>query len=328
MIGTYRIRKKIERRIFSRSGWMARSLRGNIPYLEAWRRPIIDISRSHGLGDVLLSTPALREIKRLNPKSHIRFYTKYPSLLRGLPYINEVFSMEHCPKNAIRLLCEDSLPSTFHISQLMGDCLGVNVTNIMPDCVVNHEMVKLYRARWGREFTIVVSLESSGFAPNKNWPIEYWDELIQRISKKFHVILIGNKTENDMFSSKMVTDMRGKTSLEDLIAIVASGNFYVGPMTGPYHIAAATGCPSLVILGGYESPNNACYPGSIVLSSNLPCSPCWLSDNCPHSKLCLTSISVDLVENKIINFFLTKGNPTSEVSASRMSRDNSKLHSY
>lgn len=307
MIGTYRIRKKIERKIFSRSGIIARCLRGNLPYFEAWRKPIIDVSRSHGLGDVLMSTPALRELKSLNPKAHIRFYTKYISLIEGLPYVNEVHSMEHCPKNAIRLLCEDSLPSNYHLSQIMGDCLGVTVTNTLPDCIVRQDLVNTYRSRWGKNFTIIISLSSSGHAPNKDWPIEYWEELIQRISKRFHIVLIGDQKDRFMNSfNTTLSDMRGKTSLEELIAIVAAGNLYVGPMSGPYHIAAATGCPSLVILGGYESPKNACYPGSIVLYSELPCSPCWLNNNCPHSKLCLTSIPVDLVEKKIMEFYHSK----------------------
>lgn len=302
MIGTYKVRKKIERHILGKSGAIARTLRGNVPFFEVWRNSLIDVTRSHGLGDVLIATPSLRELKRLNPRTYIRFYTKYPSLVKGLPYIDEVLTMDECPPDAIRLLCEDSLPTNFHLSQIMGDCLGIELQNTIPDCIVREDFLNHFRKKWGNDFAIVVSISTSGCAPNKEWPISYWNELLDRISQKVRVILVGDNKDNEKISSQFVDDLRGKTTLEELVAIIASGDLYIGPMSGPYHIAAGTHRPSMVILSGYEDPKNACYPGSLVFYNKLPCSPCWLNNNCPHSKLCLTSISVDSVEKKILEF--------------------------
>src|SRR5262249_8824214 len=53
-------------------------------------RPTFDIARFGGIGDVLMCTPGLRELKRKNPKVYIRFYTNHTALVRGLPYIDEV----------------------------------------------------------------------------------------------------------------------------------------------------------------------------------------------------------------------------------------------
>ena len=39
---------------------------------------------------MLMCTPALRALKRLRPECRIQFYTDRPSLVRGLPYIDDV----------------------------------------------------------------------------------------------------------------------------------------------------------------------------------------------------------------------------------------------
>lgn len=235
--------------------------------------------------------------------AYIRFYTHLPGLVRGLPYIDEVHPMDMAPPTTINLRYENIIPTNIHLAKIFGDCLGVQVHNIMPDCMVRDDLVGSFRVHWGKGPNIVVLMKASQYTPNKDWPMDYWNDLIKRISKKYHIILIGddNHFGNEKIeSSEMCTDMRGLTNLEELLAIVAAGDLYVGPVSGPSHIAAAVGCPSVVICGGYESHQNACYPNSIILYDAPQCSPCWLRTPCPYSKKCLTSITIDLVEKAIM----------------------------
>lgn len=234
---------------------------------------------------------------------HIRFYTHLPALVRGLPYIDEVHSMDMAPPSTIKLRYDNITPTNIHLAKIFGDCLGVKVQNIMPDCILRDDLVNTFRIQWGKGPNIIVLLRASQHTPNKDWPMEYWDELLKRISKKFHIVLIGddNYYNNEKIeSSGTYTDMRGRTDLEELSAVVAAGDLYVGPVSGPSHIAAAVGCPSVVICGGYESHENACYPNSTILYDTPQCSPCWLRTPCPYSKKCLTSITIDTVEMAIM----------------------------
>ena len=68
-----------------------------------WQMNSLDLSRAGGIGDVLMCTPALREVKRLNQNCVIRFYTGFPSLVRGLPWIDEVLPFEARPLDDLYL---------------------------------------------------------------------------------------------------------------------------------------------------------------------------------------------------------------------------------
>ena len=149
MFGTYRLRKKIERRVLGLSGHPARLLRSLITGRKPWKQNMIDISRPEGIGDILMCTPALREIKLLNPGIRIRFYTDLPQLVTGLPYIDEVLPMKEAPSTSISLKYEDAIPSFQHLARIMGDCIGIRVRDVTPDVIVQKKLADHYRNEWG-----------------------------------------------------------------------------------------------------------------------------------------------------------------------------------
>ncbi|MEC4682641.1 MAG: glycosyltransferase family 9 protein [Nitrospirota bacterium] len=300
MIGTYRLRKKLERRILGLSGWPARALRNPLAFYPPWKKNILNVARSEGIGDVLMCTPVLREARLRNPGGYIRFFTDYPQLVKGLPYIDEVLPMQESPESVIRLSYEEAVPTKFHLARIMGDCIGIDVDNVTPDCMVQNDLRVLYRNRWGNTKTIVALISPSKFTPNKEWPIGYWEELFRRILGKVRVVLVGSGNNYKFnFDDEMLVDLRSQTSLEDLVAIVSTADLYVGPVSGPFHISAALGVPSVVIAGGYELPENTSYEGSVALTRSPVCSPCWLRTECPYSKKCLADILPDEVEKEI-----------------------------
>ena len=300
MIGIYRLRKKLERRTLGLSGWPARVLRNPLVFDPPWKKNILNVARPEGIGDVLMCTPVLREVRLRNPGSYIRFFTDYPQLVKGLHYIDEVLPMQESQGSEIRLRYEDATPTKFHLARIMGDCIGIEVKNVTPDCMVRDDLRILYRNRWGNTKTIVALISPSNFTPNKEWPICYWEELLRRILGEVRVVLVGSGINYKFnFDDKMLVDLRDQTSLEELVAIIASADLYVGPVSGPFHISAAIGVPSVVIVGGYELPENTSYEGSVVLKRSPACSPCWLRTECPYSKKCLADILPDEVEKEI-----------------------------
>ena len=64
-----------------RSGVIARLLRYPNPLKRPCNRPRLELARDRGLGDVLMCTPVLRELKRRNPHCYIRFYTQFQPLV-------------------------------------------------------------------------------------------------------------------------------------------------------------------------------------------------------------------------------------------------------
>ena len=96
------------------------------------------------------------------------------------------------------------------------------------------------------------------------------------------------------------TDPHRRESILGCLAAVAAGDIRVGPDSGPVHVAAAAGKPSVVIYGGDIHPDCVAYPGNVNLFTALPCSPCWLLiETCPYDRVCLTRISPERVEEAI-----------------------------
>jgi ADP-heptose:LPS heptosyltransferase len=275
------------------------------PCTAPWRRRTVDILRPGGLGDVLMCTPAMRELKRLKPECRIRFYTNLPSLVRGLPYIDEVLPAEAAPFGAVFPEYKSALPCDTHLSRALASGLGLDIDDTRPDCVVDPELVRQLRDMWQRlpRPHIVVSRRASDWTRNKDWPEPHWQELIGRLSRRASVIEVGAGAADaaEDFGPGYL-DLRG-SSLDELVAAIAAADLHVGPPSGPVHIAAATGKRSVVVIGGYEGPANTAYPQDIALYTPVGCAPCWLRSACPHGLKCLHAITPEQVEAAVLTLW-------------------------
>jgi ADP-heptose:LPS heptosyltransferase len=242
-----------------------------------------------------MCTPALREVKRLNPRCRITFYAGFPDVLRGLPCVDEVRPFDERPPHALLLACEGSLPPRRHLAHVFADNLGVAVADVRPSCALDPELATVWRDRLARlpRPLVVVNRYSSTLTPNKDWPDANWVELIERmLHAGMSVVEIGHETPgSSQFRRAGYENLRGRTTLAEVAAVVAAGDVHVGPSSGPHHMAAAFGRPAVVIYGGFEHPIGTAYEGNVNLFTVLPCSPCWLRTPCPIGKVCLTRIA-------------------------------------
>lgn len=289
------------RPVLSRSGAVARFARYPIPFSEPWRRRELHLRRDRGLGDVLLCTPALRELKRKNPGCRVHLYTDFGEVVTGLPFIDELHKSEEAPEGFRRMHYEDATPSAVHLAKLMGDYLGLSVSDTTPSCAVDRELVSKYESKWGDlpRPHILILRRASAWTPNKNWPDDLWGALIRSLCEWSTVIEIGEDDGTRSSLAGSYVDLRGKTSTRELIAAVAAADLYVGPISGPMHIAAGVGTRAVVIAGGYEDPRGVAYRGQTYLFSPVECAPCWLQTPCPYGKRCLTVISPETVEQHV-----------------------------
>ncbi len=112
------------------------------------------------------------------------------------------------------------------------------------------------------------------------------------------VILTGSMSDRaavEEVSSRMTTPVRtlvGKTTLLQTAALLERSVLYVGNDTGPMHLAAAVGTPTVSIFSARDYPA-LWFPmgGShIVLRRDVPCSPCF-KEICDRESLCLERIT-------------------------------------
>ena len=305
-LGVHRLHLALLRRAAPYSGALPRRLRHPNPFAAPWRRARLDIISHGGVGDVIMCTAVLREVKRRNPGCRIRFYSKYSPLVDGLPYIDAALPRELCPDRAMQLNYWDDDTSHFplhgRLIALLGDQMGLKVIDERVECVIDPKLVAGYRAAWQSlpHPRIVLSRHGGEWTPNKEWPEQSWNALIERLTRRAAIIEIGATREPaPRVASGNYLDLRGSTSVSEMAAALAAADLHVGPESGPMHVAAAVRTPSVILYGGYLPTFCTHYPGNIALATELPCAPCWLIRPCPFALKCMTAITPPMVENSL-----------------------------
>ncbi|PHR70377.1 MAG: heptosyltransferase [Arcobacter sp.] len=144
------------------------------------------------------------------------------------------------------------------------------------------------------------------------WDNEKWIELIEKLSKKCPVVIIGNKTEDNFFNKLKpyplnVIDLVGKTSLVDLVGVINGSHSLISTDTGTAHIASAVNTEVFALIG--PTPADVTGPYKTVsnkvniISENLECSPCYKTKIMKECKdnLCMKNIKVSRVYSLLIN---------------------------
>jgi heptosyltransferase-2 len=183
-------------------------------------------------------------------------------------------------------LCESDLDATIHISENRKT-----------------EASELLHAHGVREDAPVVAIcPGSINSRAKRWPAEAYAALADRlIDSNRQVLLIGSKDEVDV-SEAVTSRMRnrpvvltGKTSLDQITAVLSAVDLIVTNDTGPAHIGAALGRPTIVIFGPTNPLTTRPFsPVAEILRHPPDCAPCMLRD-CPIDHRCMTAITVDEV---------------------------------
>jgi ADP-heptose:LPS heptosyltransferase len=124
-----------------------------------------------------------------------------------------------------------------------------------------------------------------------------------------NVVLVGGPDEVDLaeqvldniVNRKSVVSLAGKTSLADLTGVLRACALYLGNNSGPQHIAAALGVPTIGVYSGVVDAAEWGPTGAraIALQRSMVCSPCYLirPDDCPHDMACLKRLEPAVVHS-------------------------------
>ena len=143
----------------------------------------------------------------------------------------------------------------------------------------------------------------------KQWPVEHFSTLIDLLTERdgVNVILIGGPDEVALVDSLLATVQRpaaivsvaGKTSLTVLADLLTACTLYIGNDSGPKHIAAALGVPTLGVHSGVVDATEWAPLGrrAVALRRNMTCAPCYLqhAEDCPRNLACLRFLEPALV---------------------------------
>lgn len=145
----------------------------------------------------------------------------------------------------------------------------------------------------------------------KNWPEERWVSSLKSISisTKHRFVLIGSQQDSKI--SEELCDAAGVDcvnacglfSARETAALLARATLFLGVDSGPMHLAAASGVPSVVLFSARDLPGKW-YPygtDNVILQGEAPCHGCMLEDGCPNDNLCMKSITDDSLVTAVLN---------------------------
>lgn len=96
--------------------------------------------------------------------------------------------------------------------------------------------------------------------PAKRWPTQHFGELARLLADRgLRPVVVGIAGERPLAAAiaalcPTTLDLTGRTSLLDLGGLAAGASLAIGNDTGPMHLAAAVGCPSLVLFSRDSDP--------------------------------------------------------------------------
>jgi heptosyltransferase-2 len=134
------------------------------------------------------------------------------------------------------------------------------------------------------------SMLARGKPALRSWPESHWCELAEQIARHhpaLQIVLIGEKSEQALSLSiaarlPKVINLVGRTSLQQLMAVLARTKALVTTDTGPAHVAAALAAPVIAVFGPSEAHGTGPFPSAegwaVSIMKDVGCNPCVNTD--------------------------------------------------
>ncbi len=194
--------------------------------------------------------------------------------------------------------------------------LGVRVDSIpplflpQPEDKEKEKIERLIRENNLEDVSLIILHISAG-NEFRNWGLRNIITLINLFSphRKARVILVGSEKEKKIereirkSSQAEFLSLVGNLNLRELREIISRASLFVGPDSGPMHIAASTSTPIVALFGPTLPENFSPWKArAVILEKDFSCRPCRQKHCVYEDFRCLRSISPEEVYQKCLNF--------------------------
>jgi ADP-heptose:LPS heptosyltransferase len=178
-----------------------------------------------------------------------------------------------------------SVATRGRLTQAIGAGVGLKTARSVAVGADWDEPDWLHAGRFGEDAPLLAVHLGAGTAA-KRWPARHWQELIGRfLNEGWRVIMVGGPddvaTATTVPPQPGLRDWTGQLAVTETAALLERADFFIGTDSGPAHIAASAGIPSVVLFSGTNKPAQW-RPWSrrtLVLRNRVACRPC-------HQKIC------------------------------------------
>jgi ADP-heptose:LPS heptosyltransferase len=250
-------------------------------------------------------------------KIRVGFYRdKQDGLYRGGLHTHKVTYDPHAHISVNFLSLTNSLIVSRHDISLPKEKTDTNICHLPKFKIEPESREKIYKKLQlvsnsfnEKSAIILINLGTDDRIPLREWPAEYYSDLVRRILEKENtsVIFIGRDAPGRVpFSNETsgCINLIGKTTIKELLSLFQISRVVVSHDCGIAHIASLTDIHTIVLFG----PETPVLYGPLtdkktVFYKNFACSPCLSAYNqkkspCQNNK-CMWTITVDEVYSDI-----------------------------
>jgi len=168
-----------------------------------------------------------------------------------------------------------------------------------PRLRVDAHEIEPVKQRFGIAGKYAVLCPGAEYGPAKRWP--YFADLARSMS--IPAVVLGSPADLESARGIEGTNLVGKTTLDEAIALIAGAHAVVSNDSGLMHVAAALDRPQVALFGS-SSPQHT-PPASAqarVVWLHIECSPCYQRE-CPLGHFrCMKEIGVEMVLTRLQAF--------------------------
>lgn len=261
---------------------------------------------SNGLGDNLLLTALLPEIRTRMPDHRIVVETPWKELFEHNPHADWVTDKHmKTTRRHIKPVYRVGKRGDRPFLEQMLDYIGSGSAGA-PRIYLTEREVQRARDAYPGRYVAVCPAGKTAFSSNRReWGLANFQELRDMLGQ-YRFVQIGLMRDPLLDN---VSDARG-LSVRESAAILHNAWFFIGLEGGFMHVARAVGTRSVIIFGGYILPEMSGYEENINISSEVDCSPCYNSHvsqaPCETMK-CMKAIAPGAVHDRILRGLIGPG---------------------
>jgi len=234
----------------------------------------IVVRRGGARGDVILTTPVVRALRKKFPKSTIVISTACTDVYANNPDVSEV-TLQGPPLRKTDLvynldMAYENKPDV-HPIQAYADVCGVKIEDWRPALYPGDTSRILAEKRMpsGSRYAIIHPGVIPGWA-GRQWPIQRFADVVAGLkSRGFKTVVIGSDGTPQVDAE---LDYRN-LAFAHMVALMERAHLFVGLDSMPFHVAQACDVPAVAIFGCVD-PELRIVPGGRALGAVAECVGC------------------------------------------------------
>ena len=258
-----------------------------------------------GVGDALMATGEVKELKKKNPYAKFiigdgnrsywnEVFDNNPNIIRGSEEknYNEVIWIKNYDGGRPYRSYGDNFPKDNYnwkkYKALKGEFYFTK-----KEIEVAEKVISATKKHIGQKKIIFIEphLKKRRGYENRDWGFHNWQRVVEELNHLYAFLQITYEERKSIKGSININGLNFRTSS----AILSMCDLFIGPEGGMMHAAAATNRKAVIVWGGHISPDITGYDFHNHLYNKHPLSPCGSKNVCMHCLEELKKITADEV---------------------------------